>query len=766
VDVIPTGADDAAADFAAALRAHRDGDLEAAIAGYRRALGLAPSHHGALVNLGAALREAGRLAEALDACRHATEAAGAQAEPWFNLGNTLRDLRRGDDAMAAYRRALAVDPGLAGAHFRLAELLHEAGRTAEALPHWRATLERVPAHAPAWRRLVAAEEAAGRFEEATRLLETAVVGSPQDGWLLRRLGDRRRETGDLTAAGELYRRAVAADPDDAFAHDGLGAVLAGTGDLDLAEASFERARELQPRHAGIVFNLASLQSRRNRLGAAIALFREALALDPELEEATSGLIKTLARGGVCEEAVDLAAAAVARRPSCAAFHQARGYALTLQGRITEALSAFAAARSADPEPLLGHLNAAFSSLYSDALSAEEVTASHRELAGAVARHQPARPRPAPLRPDPERRLRVGYLAQDLCGHPVGFFIEPVLAHHDPAAVEVICYADVDRRDETTARLQALAPAWCEVTGLSPDRLADRIRADEVDVLVELGGHTGSHAATLLPRRPAPLQAVYIGYPCTTGVPAVDYLLTDDVVSPAEHAALYTERLAPIAGCFLCFHPPRVAPEVAPLPALLQRAVTFGCYANLPKLSGRAVALWSRVLHAVPGSRMILKAPGFDDPPTRERTWLRFAEHGIARERVPLFGLTTPRAPFLAEYGRVDVALDSLPYGGGTTTCEALWMGAPVVTLAGRHFFERMGASILGSAGLPELVAASEDDYVRIAVDLAADLPALAGLRAGLRKRLAASRLCDAPAHARALEAAYRRMWRELISSPA
>ena len=760
------GPDDSAAAFAAALSAHQAGDLATAIAAYRAVLATDGGHAGARVNLAAALRAAGRLEEALTAYRTALETAGALPELWFNYGNTLRDLGRPAEAEAAYHRAIALRADLPGAHFRLADLLHAAGRTDEALRHWQITLELEPGHAPAWRRVVGAAQAGGQSAEALHLLETAVEHAPSDAWLLRRLGEARCDGSDFEGAAAVYRRAIDAAPGDPLAHDGLGVALAAQGDLDRAQASFERALALAPDHAGIASNLATLYTRRNRLELAIPLYRRALELDAKVAEAATGLVKSLARGGACEEAVAVAAAAVSRHPACAERHQALGYAFTLQGRIGEALAAFAEARRLDPGHVLAHLNAAFTSLYSDELAAEEVTALHRELAGAVERRQRPAPRPAVRDRDPDRRLRVGYLGPDFRGHPVGYFLESALVHHDRDAVEVFCYADVANPDVVTARMRGLDLRWRDVYGWSAERLEAQVSSDEVDVLVDVGGHTASHTALLLPRRPAPIQALYLGYPCTSGVAAVDYLIADAIVGPPENSALYGESLLPLDGCFLCFRPYADAPPVNPPPALLRGHVTFGCYNNLPKVSPRAVALWAQVLAAVPDSRMVVKAPGLDDPPTRERLWRRFAAHAIPRHRVALLGLTSPLPRFLAEYGRIDIALDSLPYGGGTTTCEALWMGVPVVTLAGRHFFERMGASILTHAGVPELVAASEDDFVRIAVARARDVPGLVELRSELRDRLCASRLCDGPAYARALESAYRRMWRAALAPTA
>ncbi len=727
-------------------------------------MALDPGHVEARANLAAAYRGAGRLDAAL-AEYHRVLAAGAADFPelWFNYANALRDAGRQGDAEIAYLRSIELKPDLAAAHLNLADMAHAAGREETAIEHWQAGLALRPDRAVTWRRLVAALVAAGRQDEATRALESGAAHLPSDAWLLRCLADQRQVEGEAETAEALYRRAIAADPRCIEAHNGLGITLAGRGELAAGQAALETALSIDPDHAGALSNLATLYTRRNQLDQAIPRYRRALALDPGIEEAATGLVKSLARVGHCEEAVTVAQAAVARHPNSAECWQALGYALTHQARIAESLDAFAEARRVDPEHVLARLNAAFTSLYSDAFSAEEITALHREMLGPIEQRKAAEdlggahPGVARSRPDADRPLRVGYIGQDFRGHPVGYFIESALVHHDRAAIEVFCYADVAAPDAVTERMKTLGHRWRDVYGWKVERLEECIRADGIDVLVDLAGHTAGHTALLLPRRPAPIQALYLGYPCTSGARAVDYVISDPIVSPPELAHLYTERVAALDTCFLCFRPYADAPEVAPTPALASGQVTFGCYNNLPKISPGAIALWSRVLAGVPGSRMILKGPGLDDPPTRERFWRRFEAEGIARDRVTLVGITAPLARFLAEYGRIDIALDSLPYGGGTTTCEALWMGVPVVTLAGRHFFGRMGASILTHAGLPELVSASADEFARIAAGLAADIDGLAVLRAGLRERLRASAVCDGPRYARAMEAAYRGM---------
>jgi protein O-GlcNAc transferase len=321
-------------------------------------------------------------------------------------------------------------------------------------------------------------------------------------------------------------------------------------------------------------------------------------------------------------------------------------------------------------------------------------------------------------------------------------------------VIAVCYADVAVPDETTARLRSLVSTWRNCHGWPEDRLAEQIRADGVDILADLVEHTAGNRAALLARKPAPIQMLYLGYPCTSGLSAIDYLIADRRVAPTNLAHLYTEEVLALESCFLCYRPQPNVPEVAPLPALTNGHVTFGSYNNSPKLSATTMKLWAEVLRAVPRSRLAIKALAFRDAGTRALFAERFEAQGIARERIDLLPPTTPLPNFMAEHKRTDVALDPVLYNGGTTTCDALWMGVPVVTLPSEHFFSRMGLSVLQAVGLPELIAETPADYVRIAAELAGDIDRLADMRATMRARLTASSLCDGSGFTQRLEGQY------------
>lgn len=363
--------------------------------------------------------------------------------------------------------------------------------------------------------------------------------------------------------------------------------------------------------------------------------------------------------------------------------------------------------------------------------------------------------------DPERRLRIGYVSADFRMHSVGYFLSAIFLNHDAASVETFCYSGCTDEDEQTGFFRSHAAHWRSTTGLDDSEFAAQIRTDAIDILVDLSGHTYGHRLEVFARKPAPLQVTWLGYPDTTGLSAIDYRLTDPIVDPPGAAdSASSERLFRLPDGFHCYTAPVAAPDVSRLPAERNGFVTFGSFNNLAKVNHQVLDAWAGVLKEVAGSHLILKSTRLLDPEMRRRV-LRLLEHrGIASDRVRLIGKLPTAADHLAVYGEVDIALDTFPYNGATTTCEALWMGVPVVTLAGDRHAGRVGASMLSQVGLQDLVTERSQDYIATAARLAADLSALAVLRTGLRGRLAASPLCDGPRFTRQLEAAFRTMWRE------
>mgnify|MGYP001076071199 CR=1 FL=1 len=445
-------------------------------------------------------------------------------------------------------------------------------------------------------------------------------------------------------------------------------------------------------------------------------------------------------------------------PRLAVALNSLGSAYQGQGDFENAERCYRQCLAATPGDLQARSNLLMLLNYLPDADAARVFAEHLEW-GRVAESRIPRLDPAGFDHDPQRRVRVGYVSPDFREHSVASFIEPVLRQHDRSRFEVCCYSSLPTPDETTLRIRASVDVWRDIHKLSDGEAARLIRDDRIDILVDLSGHTSGGRLGIFAARPAPLQMTWMGYPNTTGLGAIDYRITDGVADPAGEEAWYSEALMRLDGCFLCYQPDPDTPEVAPLPALANGHVTFGSFNNFSKINPGVLQLWSEVLKQVPGSRLLLKCPALTDAFVQRRVSDALQALGIGAERVDLLGHTRTRQDHLALYARVDIALDTFPYNGTTTTCEALWMGVPVVTLSGRHHAGRVGASLLKAVGHPEWIAATAENYVRTATGLAADLDALQAIRAVLRRDVAASKLCDATGFVRRIETAYRDIWR-------
>ncbi|GMW07696.1 MAG: hypothetical protein AMXMBFR8_24920 [Nevskiales bacterium] len=531
--------------------------------------------------------------------------------------------------------------------------------------------------------------------------------------------------GDGARAVEAISKAIGLKPSQPDFYSSLGMACYIARRLADATRRFEQALELRPRDAGTLNNLGVCYKEQDQYSEAADAFREAIALDPGQFAAYMNLSSTLTLQGDLDGAVAALREVIALRPAFAAGHSNLLAVLNYR------------AGSAPDE------------LHREALEFE------RRYAAALL---PAAPQFA-ITPDPDRVLKIGYVSPDFREHSVAYFIGGLLGAHHRDRVAVYCYADVGRPDDRTRQLQAGADQWRTIAGKSDEAVAAMIREDGIDVLVDLAGHTANNRLLVFARKPAPVQVAWLGYPGTTGMRAMDYRLTDAIADPPGEAdRLHVENLVRLPRGFLCYQGARPLPEVAPAPCLAQGHVTFGSFNALPKITPQVLRVWAQILQQVPDARLLLKSPGLTDPPTRVRLVKAFREQGVDSDRVELLGWQPAREDHLGLYGRIDIALDPFPYNGTTTTCEALWMGVPVIALRGNRHAGRVGASLLGQVGLTELVAADEAAYVGLAESLAADRQRLSALRSTLRPRLQDSALMDLPGFTTALEQAYRAMW--------
>ena len=663
-----------------------------------------------------------------------------------------------DAADAAYRAILLDEPGHAASLHGRGVIAHQSGRSDVAVELIGRAVAAEPRIAAFRANLGAALRALGRNGEAAAAYRQAIAIDPADRVSLNNLANLLQAEGRTEEAIGYYRRALACAPNEPAPMNNLANALAAAGGTEEAIQLYRRALALRPAYAEAHYNLANLLADLGDLDGAAASYRAAIAARPDHLAARNQLGAALRQAGRYAEAIAAYEAVLEIDPANAEAHSNLGRVFVLQGRLAEAGARYEAALALKPDYPQARNNQLLWLNYSDE-TPEVIFGAHRAWAERIEQALPPRGPHANAR-HPERRLRVGYVSPDFRAHSVASYLAPVIAQHDRAAVEVVCYADVARPDAVTARFQAMADLWRPITGLSPDALAERVRLDEIDILVDMAGHLAPHLLPAFARKPAPVQVSWIGYVNTTGLKAIDYRLVDAVTDPHGPADFFaSERLVRLPGGFACFEPPADAPAPAPPPSAAAGHVTFGSFSPPAKLGESVLDAWSEILRRTPRARLVLKAAAFDDAGTRAHLLERFAQRGIGRERIDLVSWIASSAGHLALYDRIDVALDPFPHNGYTTTCEALWMGAPVVALAGERHVARISASFLTTVGVPELIAEDPDAYADLAVGLAADAGRLAELRRTLRPRMAASPLCDAATFTRQLEAAYRAMWR-------
>ncbi len=572
------------------------------------------------------------------------------------------------------------------------------------------------------------------------------------------------QNNQLQQAATLCRQVCRQYKNDAEAWFMLGAINGAMGLFQEAETCCRRVLQIRPDFAEAHLNLGNALNKQGAKKAAAESFRQALNCQPDYANAYHALGNVLRDLMEHQQAAECFEQVLRITPRNAAAYVDLGNTRKAQGRIKDAISCFQQALIINPDYEQAHVNIIACMNYDHTVSAKAVSQAHLDW-GRQLRQKAGTPVPHSNRPDPGRRLRVGYVSPDLRAHSVTFFFTPLLANHDAAQVETICYTDVRVPDATTERLRSLAGAWRYTRGISDARLDAMIREDAIDILIDLAGHTQDSRLGVFARKPAPVQVSYLGYPNTTGLRAVDYRLTDVWADPSGLTdAYYAETLVRLPDGFLCYEPPPEAPPVAPLAAKKAGNITFGSFNNLAKCTTDVIRLWASILQTVPGSRLILKSHWLADASTRRRYFDLFSEGGIARDRVEMFAWLESIEEHLSLYDRVDIALDTFPYNGTATTCEAMWMGVPVVTLAGTVHACRVGASLLNQVGLMELIANSEAEYIAVAAALAGDLERLSRLRTGLRARVAASSLGDPLGFARRVEACYREMWKKWCAS--
>jgi predicted O-linked N-acetylglucosamine transferase (SPINDLY family) len=665
-------------------------------------------------------------------------------------------------AEAIYRQILSRHPNHVGAMILLGGLAVQMGRLDAGIELLRQAIRREPRYAEAHYNLGIGLQAKGQLDEAIIAFRQAIRLRPDFPDSHINLGIVFQDKGQLDEAIASFRQAIRLKPGYAEAHYNLGIPLQAKGQLDEAAAAYQQAIRLKPDFALAHSNLGNALSEMGQLDEAIASYRQAIRFKPAHADAHYNLGIALHRKGQLDEAIAAHRQAVGLRPAWAEAHNNLGNALKANGQLDEAIGAFRQAISLKPGFAEAHSNLFLTLNYHSGYDAKMIQG---ELGRWKQQH--AEPLKKFIQPhtndrDPERRLRVGYVSPDFCQHVVGRNLLPLLSRHDHGQMEIFCYSNVVRADGLTDQFRRLADVWHSVVKLSDSQAADLIRQDRIDVLVDLALHTAGNRLGIFARKPAPVQATFAGYPGSTGLDTIDYRLTDPYLDPPGlNDPFYSETSLRLPGSFWCYDPLVAELAINALPAQSQGYVTFGCLNNFCKVNEQVLQLWAQVLKTVSNSRLLLMAP---EGSSRQRVLDRLGKEGIDAQSVE-FVAKQSRLEYLHTYNRIDIGLDTFPYNGHTTSLDSYWMGVPVITMVGRTVVGRAGLSQLSNLGLPELIAQSAEEYVRLVAALAGDLPRLAELRRTLRPRMSASPLCDGQRFARSIEAAFRAMWRQWCAAP-
>ncbi len=572
---------------------------------------------------------------------------------------------------------------------------------------------------------------------------------------------QHHQAGELEQAKTLYHQVLTKQPDQADALHQLGFLYHQTGQNDQAQDLIQRATCCNPDNPAFYLSLGVVLKESNRLDEAINCYKQALKLKPDTAEIYNNIGNAYLAQDKLSEAVASFTKASALKPGSFEICLNMGGALKNCGQLNESIKRFEEATRLNPRSLEAVSDLLLTMNYTLDYSGEELFERHLDFARRHAEPLAHYIQPHANSRDAERRLRIGYVSPDFRKHAVAYFLEPVLEHHDPEQFEIFAYYNHHQIDTATHRMRQHCHHWRSLVGLTDAQAADLIRADQIDILVDLAGHTAHNRLLLFARKPAPVQVSWLGYPNTTGLSTMDYRITDgfaDPVGKTEH--LYTEQLVRLPECFTCYQAPQSFPEVGPLPALQNGYVTFGSFNNIAKITPHAIFLWLQILHAVPDSRLLLKTRALNDVAVQQSIREIFIQAGIDTRRLQMLGPDVTHKAHLERYHLLDIGLDTFPYNGTTTTCDTLWMGVPVITLAGDTHVGRVGVSQMQNLGCSELIAASSDEYVAIAQRLAGDLGRLSSLRAGLRSRITASSLMNASRFTKHLETGFRNMWQD------
>ena len=742
--------------------AHQTGKNELAVELISKAISVNPSSS-MYCNLGYALNDQGKLDAAVESYRKALAIKPDFVEVHSNLGIALQQQGKLDAAIESYQKAVSIKPDFAEVHSNLGIALQQQGKLDAAVESYRKALAIKPDFAEVHSNLGIALKDQGKLDAAIESYHKALSIKPNFAEAHSNLGNALKDQGKLDAAVESYRKALSIGPHDAKAHSNLGLALNDQGKLDAAIENYRKALSIRPDYAEAHYNLGNALKDQGKIDAAVESYRKALSIKPDYAEAHYNLGNTLKDQVKLDAAVESYHKALSIKPDFAEAHNNLGIALKDQGKLDAAIESHHKALSIKSDFAEAYSNLLFVYGYRALIDPHEYLDQARnwEQSCVPAQdRQAARHRVFQRSPRAGRRLRVGYVSGDYRQHSVSYFVEQLFTHHDRTRIELFAYSTQGQRDAVTDRLQALAEHWVPLVGIPDAAIRERIEADGIDVLIDLSGHTKHNRLGVFARRAAPVQAHYLGYFASTGLTEMDYWIGDEILTPAGTDSHFSEQVWRLPRVWLSYDGKAGAPLTDWHPAQ-DGTVWLGSFNNLGKLTPATLALWAKVLHALPEGMLLLKTKELSANGNRQRILDAMSGHGILPDRIELqdSSVTPDWFAHMAYYDRLDIALDPAgAVGGGTTNCDALWMAVPVISLKGDRMASLMTTAMLDAIGRTEWIAHSEAEYIDKVVALARDVEQRKAIRSSQRSRMASSPLCDARGLAMSLENAYSEMF--------
>lgn len=738
------------------LLLHEQGKSEESIAPLKKAIELQPEFAEAQYNLGTILALLGRSQEAISQYQETLRISPQMAGVWNNLGGIHSQNKELEPAEQCFRKAIEADPNLPEAHSNLGNVLQGQKRFDEAVESYRHAIAIRPTYAEAYRNMAQAFTWQGLHKDAQAAYEKAVEINPEYFEAWNNLGIVFLNQRNWLEAERCYREALRINPSYAEARSNLAFLVHLKGDYDSAIDDLQEL--LKEKNDAVIWNnLAIAFAHKDRVNDALAAYQRASQEDVNYADPHNNMGILYANMGRMTEAMKEYEKALKLRPEFPEAYNNLGTANQVQGTIEESVAAYRESLRIKPNYPEARSNLLFALNYDVNISPEELMMEYKawdKMYGET--ETPFTPHTNI--PDPDRKIRIGYVSPDFRTHSVAYFIEPIISAHDREKFEVYAYAQVPNPDKLTERFKQIVHTWRNTCGLNDEQLADLVRRDQIDILVDLTGHTGRNRLPTFALKPAPVQVTYLGYPNTTGLSRMDYRLSDFEADPEGDTSWHSEELIRLPHGFLCYKPSMDAPKINLPPVLNRGYITFGSFNSQSKVHKDVIKLWAQVMRAVPKSKMLLKSRPLADAGIRDRIWREFEINGVDRIRVDLMGQVAATSNHLSTYNGIDIALDTFPYNGTTTTCEALWMGVPVITLKGTTHASRVGVSLMTRIGLNELIGNTPEEYVRAAQDLSNDRQRLLNMRWTLRQRLLNSDLCNKTLITQDIENAYRSMW--------